>query len=195
MAPHVSDIAFTPAVKAQQVRLGSRTAYARMEGRGGWSNRITPELARFIGERDSFYLGTASADGQPYIQHRGGPKGFLKVLDDHTLACADFSGNAQYISIGNLTDNNKAFIFLMDYPNRKRIKIWGTARYAEGDANLLGQLLDPEYEARPERSLVFTVNAWDLNCPQHITPRYTVEELTTAAVSGDRHGNQKGAER
>ena len=161
MAPHVSDIAFTPAVKAQQVRLGSRTAYARMEGRGGWSNRITPELARFIGERDSFYLGTASADGQPYIQHRGGPKGFLKVLDDHTLACADFSGNAQYISIGNLTDNNKAFIFLMDYPNRKRIKIWGTARYAEGDANLLGQLLDPEYEARPERSLVFTVNAWD----------------------------------
>ena len=149
MARHVSDIAFTPAVKAQQDRLGSRAAYARMEGRGGWSDRITPELARFIGERDSFYLGTAGADGQPYIQHRGGPKGFLTVLDDHTLACADFSGNAQYVSIGNLTENDKAFIFLMDYPNRKRIKVWGTARYVEDDRKLLTQLVDPEYTARP----------------------------------------------
>ena len=111
-AQHVSDIAFTPAVKAQQVRLGSRLAYEKMEGRGGWSDRVTPELARFIGERDSFYLGTAGADGQPYIQHRGGPKGFLKVVDDQTLAFADFSGNAQYISIGNLMENDKAFIFL-----------------------------------------------------------------------------------
>ena len=123
MPQHVSDIAFTPAVKAQQVRLGSRNAYAKMEGRGGWSDRVTPDLAQFIGERDSFYLGTASADGQPYIQHRGGPTGFLKVVDDHTLAFADFSGNAQYISIGNLIENDKAFLFLMDYPNRKRIKI------------------------------------------------------------------------
>ena len=184
MARHVSDIAFTPAVKAQQDRLGSRAAYARMEGRGGWSDRITPELARFIGERDSFYLGTAGADGQPYIQHRGGPKGFLTVLDDHTLACADFSGNAQYVSIGNLTENDKAFIFLMDYPNRKRIKVWGTARYVEDDRKLLTQLVDPEYTARPERALVFTVKAWDLNCPQHITPRYTVEEFSAAATGG-----------
>ncbi len=188
MARHVSDIAFTPAVKAQQDRLGSRAAYARMEGRGGWSDQITRELAHFIGERDSFYLGTASADGQPYIQHRGGPKGFLAVLNDHTLACADFSGNAQYVSIGNLTDNDKAFIFLMDYPNRKRIKIWGTARYVEDDQELLTQLVDPEYTARPERALVFTVKAWDLNCPQHITPRYTVEEFSAATTGGSKGG-------
>ena len=152
-----------------------------------WSDRVTPDLARFIGERDSFYLGTASADGQPYIQHRGGPKGFLKVVDDHTLAFADFSGNAQYISIGNLMENDKAFIFLMDYPNRKRIKIWGTARYVEDDQDVLGQLIDPEYPARPERALVFTVDAWDVNCPQHITPRYTVKECgAVGREGGDR---------
>ena len=183
-AQHVSDIAFTPAVKAQQVRLGSRLAYEKMEGRGGWSDRVTPELARFIGERDSFYLGTAGADGQPYIQHRGGPKGFLKVVDDQTLAFADFSGNAQYISIGNLMENDKAFIFLMDYPNRKRIKIWGTARYVEDDAALLDELVDPDYGAQPQRAVVFNVSAWDLNCPQHITPRYTVEDLSTVPSGG-----------
>ena len=185
MTQHVSDVAFTPAVKAQQVRLGSRDAYAKMEGRGGWSDRVTPDLARFIGERDSFYLGTASADGQPYIQHRGGPKGFLKVVDDRTLAFADFSGNAQYISIGNLMENDKAFIFLLDYPNRKRIKIWGTARYVEDDQDVLGQLIDPEYAARPERAFVFAVTAWEVNCPQHITPRYTVEEWSTVSTEGE----------
>ena len=183
-AQHVSDIAFTPAVKAQQVRLGSRLSYEKMEGRGGWSDRVTPELARFIGERDSFYLGTAGADGQPYIQHRGGPKGFLKVVDDQTLAFADFSGNAQYISIGNLMENDKAFIFLMDYPNRKRIKIWGIARYVEDDAVLLDQLVDPDYGAQPQRAIVFRVRAWDLNCPQHITPRYTVEDLSAVPSGG-----------
>ena len=184
MSQHVSDVAFTPAVKAQQVRLGSRDAYARMEGRGGWSDRITPDLGQFIAERDSFYLGTASAEGQPYIQHRGGPKGFLKVVDDHTLAFADYSGNAQYISIGNLMENDKAFIFLMDYPNRKRIKIWGTARYVEDDQDVLVRLIDPEYAARPERAFVFTVDAWDVNCPQHITPRYTVEEFSAVGPEG-----------
>ena len=184
MAQHVSDIGFTPAVKAQQVRLGSRGAYAKMEGRGGWSDQITPELASFIGERDSFYFGTASANGQPYIQHRGGPRGFLKVLDDHTLAFADFSGNAQYISIGNLMENDKAFLFLMDYPNRKRIKVWGTARYVENDPDLLDRLVDPNYGARPQRGIVFAVRAWDLNCPQHIAPRYTVEELNAATREG-----------
>ena len=189
MARHVSDIAFTPAVKAQQERLGSRRAYARMEGRGGWSDRITPELAQFVSQRDSFYLGTASADGQPYIQHRGGPAGFLKVLDERTLAFADFSGNAQYISIGNLVENDKAFIFLIDYPNRKRIKIWGAARYVEDDAELLDQLVDPDYAAPPERALVFTVTAWDVNCPQHITPRYTVEELSAATAEGGERGD------
>ena len=187
MTQHVSDVAFTPAVKAQQVRLGSRDAYAKMEGRGGWSDQVTPDLARFIGERDSFYLGTASADGQPYIQHRGGPKGFLKVVDDRTLAFADFAGNAQYISIGNLMENDKAFIFLIDYPNRKRIKIWGTARYVEDDTDVLAQLIDPEYAARPERAFVFTITAWDVNCPQHITPRYTVEEFSAAGTEEGVH--------
>ena len=186
---HVSDVAFTPAVKAQQVRLGSRNAYEKMEGRGGWSDRVTLDLERFLSESDSFYLGTANADGQPYIQHRGGPKGFLKVLDDQTLAFADFSGNAQYISLGNLMENDKAFIFLMDYPNRKRIKIWGTARYAEDDPALLGRLVDTDYAAQPQRAIVFTVAAWDVNCPQHITPRYTVEEVSAVTDGGGDRAN------
>lgn len=177
MATHVSDVAFTPAVKAQQERLGSREGYARVEQRGGWSDQISPDLAQFIAERDALYLGTASADGQPYIQHRGGPPGFLKVLDRRTLAFADFAGNAQYISLGNLAENDRAFIFLMDYPHRKRIKIWGRARYVENDSALLTQLVDPDYAAKPERAIVFDIVAWDVNCPQHITPRYTVDEM------------------
>lgn len=177
MPTRVSDVAFTPAVKAQQERLGTRHAYSRMEERGGWSDRITPDLAGFIAQRDSFYLGSASADGQPYIQHRGGPPGFLAVLDDHTLAFADFSGNSQYISIGNLSENDKAFLFLMDYPNRKRIKIWGTARFVEDDPALLERLVRPDYPGRPERAILFHVEAWDVNCPQHITPRYKIEEI------------------
>ena len=173
----VSDIAFTPSVKAAQGKHGSRRAYARMEQRGGWQSKVTPELAEFIAQRDSFYLATASADGQPYIQHRGGAKGFLKVLDEFTLAFADFSGNAQYISLGNLAENNKAFLFLMDYPNRKRIKIWGTAEFAEDDEELLKRVSDPGYRGKPERVLVFRIQAWDVNCPQHIQPRRTQEEL------------------
>ena len=122
MARPISDIAFTPSVKAAQQERGSRAAYAKMEQRGGWHDVITPALEEFIAERESFYLGTANAEGQPYIQHRGGPKGFLKVLDEKTLAMADYAGNAQYISVGNLAENDKAFIFLMDYPNQHRIK-------------------------------------------------------------------------
>ena len=132
----VSDIAFTPTVKAVQERLGSRAGYAKMEQRGGWRDTVTPDLAHFIAERDSFYLATTSADGRPYIQHRGGPPGFLKVLDEHTLAFADFNGNRQYISMGNLAENDQAFIFLMDYPNRRRIKIWGRAEVVEDDPDL-----------------------------------------------------------
>lgn len=176
----VSDITFTPAVKAVQERLGSRAGYAKMEQRGGWRNTVTPDLAAFIAERDSFYLATASADGRPYIQHRGGPKGFLKVLDDHTLAFADFSGNRQYISMGNLAENDKAFIFLMDYTNRRRIKIWGRAEVIEDDPTLLEQLADPAYTARPERVFRFHIEAWDSNCPQHITPRFTAEDIAPA---------------
>ncbi len=176
MKQPISDIAFTPSVKAIQERMGSRKQYERMEDRGGWEDTITPDLADFIAERDSFYLSTATADGQPYIQHRGGPKGFLKVLDDRTLAFADFVGNRQYITAGNLAENNKAFIFLMDYPNRQRIKVWGTAEVVENDPKLLNELNDPTYKGKPERVIRFHVTAWDVNCPQHIKPRYDEEE-------------------
>ena len=176
----ISEIAFTPTVKTAQEERGSRVSYARMEQQGEqgpWRNVVTTELVEFIAERDSLYLGTAGADGQPYIQYRGGPKGFLKVLDEHTLALADFAGNAQYISLGNLSENNKAFIFLMDYPNRHRIKIWGTAEFIEDDAELLQKLVDADYKARPERVLRFHVKAWSPNCTQHIKQRFTVEEM------------------
>ncbi len=171
-----SDVAFTPAVKSIQDRLGSRQGYARMEQGRGWSRTVNADLAEFIGERDSFYLGTASAHGQPYIQHRGGKRGFLKVIDEHTLAFAEFSGNRQYISMGNLSENDRAYIFLMDYPNRRRVKIWGRAEFVEDDPGLLKRLVDADYKANPERALVFHVEAWDINCPQHITPRFTREE-------------------
>ncbi len=177
MRQNVSDIAFSPAVKAMQERLGSRAAYARMEDKGGWRDRVTPELAQFLAERDSFYLATASADGQPYIQHRGGPRGFLKPLDEKTLAFADFGGNRQYISAGNLSENDKATIFLMDYAGRRRIKVWGRARVVEDDEALLARLADPAYGAKPERAIVFTVEAWDVNCPQHIVRRFTEEQV------------------
>ncbi len=173
----VSDVAFTPAVKRIQETKGSRKGYARMEEKAGWKNTITGELAQFIGERDSFYLGTANADGQPYIQHRGGKPGFLKVIDDKTLAFADFRGNRQYITSGNLEDNDKATLFLMDYPNRRRIKIWGRARVVDDDADLLARLTDTDYDGVPEQAVVFEITAWDVNCPQHITPRFTETQV------------------
>ena len=177
MTQFVSDVAFTPAVKRFQEIKGSRKAYARMEEKGGWKSTITEELAQFIGERDSFYLGTANADGQPYVQHRGGKPGFLKVLDDKTLAFADFRGNRQYISAGNLEENDKATLFLMDYPNRRRIKIWGRARVDDGDADLVARLTDADYDGVPEQAVVFEIAAWDVNCPQHITPRFTEAQV------------------
>ncbi len=180
---HTSDVAFTPAVKGIQERKGSRDRYARMEEKGGWPDRITPDLAAFLAERDSFYFATASAQGQPYIQHRGGKPGFLKMVDDHTLAFADFAGNRQYITQGNLVDNDKAYIFLMDYANRRRIKLWGTAKVVEDDPALLARLADPDYVAgRPEQAVVFTVAAWDVNCPQHITPRFTEAQIAQAVA-------------
>ena len=177
MKPPVSDIAFTPSVKAMQVQRGSRTHYARMEEGAGWSDTITPELYDFLKEVDSIYLATASADGRPYIQHRGGPKGFLKVLDDRTLAFADFAGNRQYISLGNLVENNQAFLFLMDYSNQNRIKIWGTAEVIEYDPNLLSQLTDSQYKGKAERVIRFHVEAWDSNCRQHIPVKYSQKEV------------------
>ena len=172
-----SDVAFTPAVKSAQEARGSRAGYEKAMVRHDWESRVTPELQAFIAERDSFYLATASGDGQPYVQHRGGPKGFLKVLDDHRLGFADYRGNRQYISVGNLSENDKAFLFLMDYPNRQRIKVWGRAEIVEGDGELLQRVADLDYDARPERAIVFHIEAWDSNCPQHITPRYTSDEL------------------
>ncbi len=176
MTQPVSDVAFTPSVKAEHERRGSRGGYAKMEQKGGWRDRVTPDLAAFIAERDSFYLATASAEGQPYTQHRGGRPGFLKVLDEGTLAFADFRGNRQYITAGNLSENAQAFIFLMDYANRRRIKIWGRARIVEDDADLLDTLAGPDDAGRPEHAVVFDIEAWDVNCPQHITPRYSDAE-------------------
>ena len=176
--PHpISDIAFTPAVKRAQERKGSHAGYCKMKEKGGWWDIITEDLARLIDQRDSFYFGTASADGQPYIQHRGGKPGFLKIVGERTLAFADFRGNRQYITVGNLSENDKACIFLMDYPNRRRIKIWGRARVVEGDAEILKRLSDPDYVGVPEQAIVFELAAWDVNCPQHIAPRFTEKEV------------------
>jgi len=177
MKTPISDIAFTPSVKAIQERKGSRKQYARMEESDGWSDTITQELADFLSEVDSLYLATANVDGRPYIQHRGGPKGFLKVLDNRTLAFADFMGNRQYISLGNLAENNQAFLFLMDYATQTRIKVWGTAEVIEDDPDLLQQLTDPQYKGKPERVIRFHVEAWDANCRQHIPLKYSQEDV------------------
>jgi len=177
MTQFVNDIAFTPAVKDVQTRLGSRRFYAQMEEREGWSDTITPELEEFLSERDSFYFATASATGRPYVQHRGGSKGFLRVLDDHTLAFADFKGNRQYISIGNLSENPQAFLFLMEYSTQTRIKIWGTAEVVEDDPVLLARVTDHRYKGKPERVIRFQVEAWDINCRQHIPMLYSQENV------------------
>jgi predicted pyridoxine 5'-phosphate oxidase superfamily flavin-nucleotide-binding protein len=177
MAKIPSDIAFTPAVKSVQTAKASRANYARLEHGDGWESTVTPELAEFLEKMDMFYLGTASADGQPYIQHRGGPAGFLKVIDEKTLAFADFGGNRQYITLGNLSENPKAFIFLMDYPNRQRVKLWGTAKVVEDDPALVERLRDPEYPGKVERAIVFRLEAWDTNCHQHIQPRFTQRQI------------------
>lgn len=180
MSDYVSDVAFTPAVKAEQEKRGSRNGYARHMEKTDWPSEISDDLAAFIALRDGFYFATATADGRPYIQHRGGPKGFLKALDKKRLAFADFSGNKQYISLGNLAENDKAHLFLMDYPGRRRVKIWGRAAVVEDDPKLLRALADENDEARPERAIMFTVEAWDVNCPQHIPQRFTEEEMAPA---------------
>jgi uncharacterized protein len=177
-----SDIAFSPSVKAVQKRRGSRDGYARMEAKGGFRTTIDVNLARFITGMRSFYLATASKDGQPYIQHRGGPSGFLVVIDERTLAFADFAGNRQYVSTGNLAENPRALLFLMDYENRQRVKIWGTARVIEDDPELIAKLFPQGYKARAEAVILFTVEAWDANCPQHI-PQMLFAEDVAAAIS------------
>ncbi|MFB3091091.1 MAG: pyridoxamine 5'-phosphate oxidase family protein [Gammaproteobacteria bacterium] len=182
MREYTSDIAFTDTVKKIQKRKGSRDTYAHMEQRGSWQDTVTKQLADFIAERDSFYMATVNSDGQPYIQHRGGPKGFLKVIDDHTLGFADFKGNRQYISYGNLEENNKVCLFFMDYPNRTRIKLWGTSEVNEDDESLIKSLSVTDYKGQVERAFIIPVEAWDSNCPQHIVPRYTKQEITDLDV-------------
>src|SRR5499426_3105238 len=186
MTAYSSDVAFTPSVKSVQSRKGSRGAYARVEERGGWETRITPELAQFIAAQTSVFLATTNAEGQPYIQHRGGPPGFLHVLDDKTIAFADFAGNRQYITQGNLSDNPKVHLFLIDYAHRQRVKIWGEARVVEGDAALIAKLMPEGYRARPEQVLVMTVTAWDANCPQHIPQRIEAADVAAALAERDR---------
>ena len=180
-----SDVAFTPSVKAVQARKGSRRSYARIEERGGWQTRITSDLERFIEAQTSIFLATATREGQPYIQHRGGPAGFLKVLDDKTIGFADFVGNKQYITQGNLAENPRAYLFLIDYAHRQRVKIWGEARVIEGDAELTAKLMPEDYKARPEQVILFTVSAWDVNCQQHIPQRFEAADVAAALAERD----------
>jgi uncharacterized protein len=176
-----SDIVFTPAARAAQAERGSARAYDKRIA-VGFPDRVTSELAAFIGELDTAFLATVSAAGAPYIQHRGGPKGFIKVLDDRTLGFADYAGNRQYITISNLAENDRAYLFLIDFAARRRIKVWGRARAVEDDPALLARLADPGYRARPERAILFTVEAWDVNCSQHITARFSEDEIAGATV-------------
>jgi predicted pyridoxine 5'-phosphate oxidase superfamily flavin-nucleotide-binding protein len=189
-----SDVAFTPAVKAIQSRKGSRRAYERMESRGSWQTTITAELRGFIEAQLSVFLATANLDGQPTIQHRGGPAGFLKVLDEKTIAFVDFVGNRQYITLGNLSENPKAHLFLIDYARRRRIKIWGTARAVEGDGDLVAKLMPQGYKARPEQVILFAVHAWDSNCPQHIPQRFEAADVAASLAQRDTRIRELEAE-
>jgi len=181
-----SDVAFTSSVKAVQTRKGSRRAYGRMEERGSWETRITPELAQFIEAQTSIFLATANNEGQPYIQHRGGPPGFLRVLDDKTMGLADYAGNRQYITQGNVADNPKTHLFLIDYERCQRVKIWGTARVVEGDAELIAKLMSKTYPVRAEQAILLTVLAWDRNCPQHIPQRFEAADVQAALAERDK---------
>lgn len=180
-----SDVAFTPAVKEVQRRRGSRRAYERVEEGGGFRTEVDAELAAFIAAQTSCFLGTASAGGQPYIQHRGGPPGFLRVLDPTTLAFADYRGNRQYITTGNLGENPRVQLFLIDYARRQRVKIWGEARVIEDDAALIASLLPPGAESRAEQAIVISVAAWDRNCPQHIPQRFDADAVAAALAERD----------
>ena len=172
-------LVFTPAAQQAQAERGSAKAYAERLAEG-FPDTVTPELAAFIAEQDTAFLGTVSGDGAPYIQHRGGPKGFIKIVDEHTLGFADYRGNRQYITLANLSENDRAFLFLIDPARRQRIKIWGRARMVENDAALTERLFDEGYKARPERALLFTIEAWDVNCSQHIVTRFTEADIDEA---------------
>ena len=181
-----SDIAFTETVKAIQSRKGSRRAYANMEQGSGWNTEISEDLKAFIEAQISVFLATANNDGQPYIQHRGGPPGFLKVLDSKTIGFVDFKGNRQFISSGNLADNPKFHLFLIDYVNRQRVKIWGKARIVESDDALVDRLMPPDYKAKAEQVVLLEVTAWDANCPQHIPQRFEAADVAKVLAERDR---------
>jgi hypothetical protein len=181
-----SDVAFTPSVKAVQERKGSRAAYARIEKGGSWETVVTQDLRAFIESQDSVFLATANRDGQPYIQHRGGPAGFLRVLDEQTIGFVDYVGNRQYITLGNLAENPKAHLFLIDYAHRRRVKLWGEARVIEGDDDLTRRLMPQGYKARASQVILFKVSAWDANCPQHIPLRVAAAEVAAALDERDR---------
>jgi uncharacterized protein len=175
-----SDVGFTPTVKAIQAARGSREAYAKMEARGGFHDRVTDDLAAFLAGIDTAYLATTNVGGQPYVQHRGGPKGFIRVIDDCTIGFADFSGNRQYITTGNLAENAKAFLFLMDYARCQRVKLWGHARVVDDDPNLVARLMPDGYAARGEQAILFKIEAWDVNCPRHIPRKLDAADVTDA---------------
>jgi predicted pyridoxine 5'-phosphate oxidase superfamily flavin-nucleotide-binding protein len=170
---------FTPAAQQAQAERGSSKAYERRMAEG-FPDHVTAELAKFIAEPDTAFLATATADGAPYLQHRGGPKGFIKVIDDRTLGFADYRGNRQYITLANLSENDRAFLFLLDPARRQRIKLWGRARVVENDPTLIERLFDKGYKARPERVILFTIEVWDVNCSSHIVTRFTEEEIEEA---------------
>jgi hypothetical protein len=181
-----ASIVFTPAAQKAQAERGSARAYAARVAEG-FPDTVTPELAKFIAEQDTVFLGTASADGAPYIQHRGGPPGFIKVIDEKTLGFADYRGNRQYITLANLSENDRAYLFLLDPARKQRIKIWGRARVIENDVALVEKLFDAGYKAKPERVILFTIEAWDVNCSQHIVARYTEAQLEAGFADVRRH--------
>ena len=170
------DVMFSPAVKAEQERLGSRSSFEDRD----WQTEITDDLRQFLAAIDTFFFATASADGRPYVQHRGGPAGFLKAIGSHTLAFADFAGNRQYITLGHLKENDRAHIFIPHFATQQRLKLWGRARVVEGDAELMERLADPAYKAKPQRAIAFRIEAWDINCRQHIVARYSEAEIAPA---------------
>lgn len=174
-----ADRVFTPAARAAQAARGSAKAYERRIAEG-FPGKVTPELAKFIAEQDTAFIATATRDGAPYVQHRGGPKGFIKVIDQQTLGFADYRGNRQYITLANLSENDRAFLFLLDPARKQRIKLWGRARIVENDPELIAKLFDPGYQARPERAVLFTIEAWDVNCSSHIVTRFTEGEIEEA---------------
>ncbi|MGN6463234.1 MAG: pyridoxamine 5'-phosphate oxidase family protein [Pseudolabrys sp.] len=181
MADNV-DLVFTPAARAEQAARGSDKAYAQRIAEG-FPNTVSPELAQFIALQDTAFLGTVSGAGSPYIQHRGGPKGFIKVLDERTLGFADFRGNRQYITLGNLSESDRAFLFLLDFARRQRVKLWGRARVVDNDPDLLARLVDVGYKARPERAILFTIDAWDSNCSSHIVTRFSEADIAEAMAT------------